>query len=146
MKETSGAANKNNKEILEEAFFIFRRKLLDTVREESIGLQYPASHIETLYFIAKKGNPSMKDIATHLKITPPSVTAIIETMQKKDLLIRVLSEKDRRTIRVTLTPKAWKLFRTFHEKKIAVLTSMLSKLDDTKQKQLITILTILSTE
>ena len=131
---------------LEETLFTFRRKFSDVMRQEADDLHCPLSQIDALAFIAEKGNPSMKEIATHLKITPPSATAIVEAMQKKKLITRAGSTTDRRTIRVALTPTAWKLFRSFHERKFAILTKMLSKLRDTERKQLIKILMILIRE
>jgi DNA-binding MarR family transcriptional regulator len=131
---------------LEEALFAFRLKLSDILKQEAQTLHYPISQIDTLSYIAEKGNPSMKDIANHLKITPPSATAIIETMQKKKLVTRVVNDKDRRTIRVTLTPNAWKLFKSFHQIKSGIFKKMLSKLQDNERKQLIKILNILIKE
>jgi DNA-binding MarR family transcriptional regulator len=131
---------------LEETLFAFRRKFSDVMRHEAECLHCPLSQIDTLSFIAEKGNSSMKEIADHLKITPPSATAIVEAMQKKKLITRTGSVADRRTIRVALTHTAWKLFRSFHERKFAILTKMLSKLRDTERKQLIKILTILIRE
>src|ERR1039458_5674026 len=90
---------------LEETLFAFRLKLSDILRQEAQNLRCPISQIDTMSYIAKKGNPSMKEIANHLKITSPSATAIVETMQKKNLINRVASNKDRRRIRITFTPK-----------------------------------------
>lgn len=131
---------------LEETLFTFRRKLSDILRQEAEDLHCPISQIDTLTYVALKGNPSMKEIASHLKITPPSATAIIETMQKKKLINRITNDKDRRTIRVTLTPKAWKFFKSFHERKFTIFTKMFSKLQETERKQLIKILNILIKE
>ena len=131
---------------LEEALFAFRRKLGDVLRQEAEDLQCPISQIDALSYIAEKGTPSMKEIASHLKITPPSATVIIETMQKKKLITRVSSDKDRRTIRVALTPKAWKFFKSLHERKFAIFAKMVSRLRETERKQFIKILAILIKE
>jgi len=136
----------NNTSSLEETLSTFRRKLSDILRQEAENLQCPISQIDALAYIAERGNPSMKEIANHLKITPPSATAIIETMQKKKLITRVANNKDRRTIKITLTPKALKFFKTFHEHRFTIFTKMLSRLRDTEQKQLIKILNILIKE
>jgi DNA-binding MarR family transcriptional regulator len=131
---------------LEDALFAFRRKLTDIMREGAEELKCPTSQIDALAYIVEKGDPSMKEIAGHLKITPPSATAIVEIMQKKGLLTRVSSEKDKREIRVALTPKAWKLFRSLHKRKLAIFTTMLSKLSDADKNELIRIITILIKE
>ena len=131
---------------LEETLFAFRRKLSEIMRQEASDLKCPISQIDTLAFIAEKGNPSMKEIANHLKITPPSATAIIETLQKKKLITRFTNNKDRRTIKVELTSKAWTFFKSFHEHKMTIFKKMLSKLQNTEKKQLIKILNILIKE
>ena len=131
---------------LEEALFAFRRKLSDLIRKEGLSLECPISHIDTLTYIAEKGTPSMKEISTYLKITPPSTTAIIETLQKKNLIKRVTNDKDRRTIRVELAPKAWSFLKSLHERKFTIFTKMVSKLSDTEKKQFIKIITILIKE
>ncbi len=131
---------------LEEVLFAFRRKLGDALRQESEDLKCPISHIDTLVFIAEKGTPTMKGIASHLKITPPSTTAIIEALQKKKLINRVTSDKDRRTIRIELTHKAWSFLKSLHERKFAIFTKMISKLQESERKQFIKILTILIKE
>lgn len=137
---------KSSESSLEEILFGFRRKLLESSRKEAEGLKCPISQIDTLAYIAEKGNPSMKDIATHLGITPPSATAIVEMMQKKKFITRVASNNDRRTIQITLTPKAWKFFKSLHERKFAIFAKMLSKLKASERKEFIRILTKLITE
>ena len=135
-----------NESSMKETLFAFRRKLSDILRKEADDLKCPISQIDTLSFIADKGTPSIKEIAEHLKITPPSTTAIIEIMQKKKLITRVSNDKDRRTIRVALTPTAWKFFKSLHEKKLAIFSRMLSRLSNEEQKQFIKILTKLIKE
>ncbi len=136
----------DNISLLEEKLFVFRRKLRDMLQKEAQSLRCPISQIDTLFYIVEKGNPSMKEIAHYLNVTPPSATAIIETMQKKKLITRMVNDKDRRTVRVTLTPKAWKLFKSFHERKFTILKKMISKLQENEQRQLIKILNILIKE
>ncbi|HUC89095.1 MAG TPA: MarR family transcriptional regulator [Candidatus Paceibacterota bacterium] len=138
-----GPISKSIEPSLEETLFAFRHKLKSMLREEAYDFKCPISHIDTLSYIADSGTPSMKEIADHLKITPPSATAIVETMQKKNLITRVTNNKDRRTIRVSLTPKAWKFFKSLHSRKIIIINKMLSKLNDSDRKQFIRILNIL---
>ena len=116
----------------------FRRKLADAMRKETENLKCPLTQIDTLMFIADKGTPSMKEIAHHLKITPPSTTVIIEAMQKKKLVKRVANEKDRRTIRIELTSNAWGFLKDLHERKMQI--------SEGDKKEFIRILSILIKE
>lgn len=133
----------SNEPPLEEILFAFRRKLAETLKKEALGINCPLSHIDTIIFVAEKNNPTMTDIAKHLKITPPSTTAIIETLQKKNIVKRVTNPNDRRTIRVELTSKALILLKKLHEKKFEIFKKMLSKLSAEDQKEFIRIMGIL---
>ena len=124
----------------------FRRKLADSLRKETENLKCPLTHIDTLMFIAEKGTPSMKEISSHLNITPPSTTVIIEAMQKKKLVKRVSNEKDRRTIRVELTSSAWGFLKDLHDRKMQIFSRMLSNLSESDKKEFIRILSILIKE
>jgi DNA-binding MarR family transcriptional regulator len=131
---------------LEKALFDFRIKLGDLLRREATEMKCPLSQIEALSFIAEKGKPTMKEIASHLRITPPSTTSLVEILIEKKLVTRISSENDRRTIRVSPTPNAWSFFKKLHDRKFTVFTKLLSKLSTEEKKQFVKILTILTKE
>ncbi len=140
MEENS---NKNSELSLEEALMAFRRRLFDIMHKEAKNFDYSISQIEALQYIAEKKNPSMKDISSYLKITPPSVTTLIEGMIDKDLVKRVMNQSDRRTIQITLTSKAKNLFKIIHTRKTLIFKKMFSKLSENDRKQLVRIIRIL---
>jgi DNA-binding MarR family transcriptional regulator len=127
-------ANEFNIAELQELISVFKRTMGALYKKETSSLHCSLSHLEVLHYIADRDNPSMKDIAGHLQITPPSVTSIVETMVEQGLVKRDVSAGDRRTVRVTLTPKATKLAATLQAKKKKLLMLMLQKLS-TEQKQ-----------
>jgi DNA-binding MarR family transcriptional regulator len=88
----------------------------------------------------------MKNIANRLRITPPSVTSIIESLHDEGLLKREFDEKDRRTIRMTATQKTFKLFFAFKNKKLLILKNLFLKLSNEDKKQLIKIINIIIKE
>jgi DNA-binding MarR family transcriptional regulator len=120
----------------QELISAFRRTMGSLYKKETRTLHCSLSHLEVMHYITEKTNPSMKDIAAYLQITPPSVTSIVETMVEQGLVKRDVSAGDRRTIRVTLTPKAAKLVATLQSKKKKLLTLMLQKLSDEQKQQL----------
>ncbi|MEO5646260.1 MAG: MarR family transcriptional regulator [Candidatus Paceibacterota bacterium] len=121
---------------LQELIGIFKRTMSDLYKKETSVLHCSLSHLEVMQFIGEHTNPSMKDIASYLRITPPSVTTIIETMVEQGLVKRDTGSGDRRTIHVVLTPKAVKLSTTLRAKKKAMLTLMLKKLSAEQKQQL----------
>ena len=128
---------------LENAMLSFRRKMTDEMHKQAKLLNFNTSQLEVLYYIVKKGNPTMKNIADKLQITPPSVTSIIESLCDRGLLKREFDEKDRRTIRMTATQKTFKLFSVFKDKKLLILKNLFSKLSNEDKKQLIKIINII---
>lgn len=51
-----------------------------------------------------KNNP--KDIAEELRLENSTISGVLERMEKKQLIVREISDEDRRFIKVALTPKA----------------------------------------
>lgn len=121
---------------LQELLFVFKRTLRDLYRKETMVLQCSMSHLEIMQYIADHANPTMKDIAAHLQITPPSVTTLVETMVEHGLVKREAASGDRRTIRVRLTPKAAALYKSLQLKKKTLLTALLKKLSVEQKSQL----------
>jgi DNA-binding MarR family transcriptional regulator len=64
--------------------------------------------MKTLYLVANKKLPSMKDIAECFHITPPSATAMVDKLVNEKYLKRSADKSDRRAIRVELTPLGMK--------------------------------------
>jgi MarR family transcriptional regulator for hemolysin len=121
---------------LQDLISAFKRAMSNWYKKETSSLHCSLSHLEVMHYIGEHKNPSMKDIAAYLQITPPSVTSIIESMVDNGLVKRDTSAGDRRTIRVTLTPKATKLTASLHAKKNKLLTLMLKKLSIEQKQQL----------
>ena len=82
----------------------------------------------------------MKDLATHLGITPPSASTLVDAMVEKRFLSRTKSEGDRRRICLALTPTAHRLLTTIHARKHSVFDAMLGKLSSKDKDQLARIL------
>lgn len=129
---------------IEQVMGAFRSKLIRLFREEAKNKKCPLSNIEVIGYAIEKKDPTMKEIAIHLNITPPSTTVLVESMIKKGFLKRIKDSIDRRTIRVALTPKACKTFASFQKRKSALIRQMLSSLDTSERKTIITIITKLT--
>jgi len=55
--------------------------------------------------IAEENNPTLSEISNLLGISKPSVSALLEKLERRVYLRRVRSDQDRRTAHVHLTPK-----------------------------------------
>ena len=135
---------------LEDLLLALRRKIIDSCKKEGLKYDLTFSQMEITRFIgeaeAESKEVTMKAIASHLKITPPSATTFIAEMEKKGLVKRKSDPTDRRIVSIVFTPKAKKLFEKIYVRKQNILHAMVSKLDEKDQKSLERIITILITE
>ena len=134
-----------NKEF-ESVILSFHYKLVGKFHEEARRRGFTSSQLEVLRYIGEKGAPTMKEIARHLGITPPSVTNIIETLCRKNFLKRELDKKDKRIARIIFAPKLWKYFSNSKEKRLLVLKDAFASLEAKDKKELIRIITKLTKE
>jgi DNA-binding MarR family transcriptional regulator len=125
---------------LQDLLYLFKQTFGAMFKKETSGLNCTMSHMEIMHYLAEHGNSSMKDIAGHLRITPPSVTTLIDVMVENGLVNRENTAADRRTVRVTLTPKAIKLYKELQKKKTLLLTQLLKKITVEQKQQLSTII------
>lgn len=68
-----------------------------------------------LIVINKLKNPSITELANELKLTKPSVTALIDKLSEKGYVYRVRSDEDKRSLHLHMTEKGMKL-NEWHEK------------------------------
>lgn len=131
---------------LENSILSFHHKLRGEMCKQAKELHLSSSQLEVLHYVLEKGNPTMKDIANMLHITPPSVTTIIESLCDKNLLKRESSKTDRRIVIITITPKTFKILSSLKNKKFVILKNLFLKLNNEDKKQLIKIINIIIKE
>ncbi len=135
-----------NQSFLEDLILTFRRKILESMRTESLKHDLSFSQTEILRFIGLNEQKTMKSIADHLKITPPSASVLVAQMEKRGLVRRRSDPIDRRIVWITLVPKTKKLIDSACKKKQLIFKGMLSKLTEKDQKELERIINILIKE
>jgi len=94
-------------------------------------------YIETINTL---DNPNLGEIAKALKLSKPSVTAIVDKLASKGYIEKFQSDEDRRSFHVHLSAKGNMLVR-IHEKTHSKIVEMLQKSLDSKDlKKLVTLL------
>ncbi|MEF3696680.1 MarR family winged helix-turn-helix transcriptional regulator [Desulfolutivibrio sp.] len=76
------------------------------------GLTLPQMH--TLEIIGATGELRMKELAGKMGVTTGSLTVLVDRLVRAGLVVRKPDEKDRRSIRVGLTPEGRKHFEGHH--------------------------------
>lgn len=72
---------------------------------------YAWLRVETVKFIADRGNPRVKDIADYLSITAPSASSLLSGLVREGLVARRADRSDKRVQRLALTRKGRALLR-----------------------------------
>lgn len=128
---------------LSNLMFGLRRLINKSEKENKLKHELTVSQFETLWFIGPTGRRTMESIADHLNIKPPSVTALVDKLEKSGLVTREKDPADRRLIQVVLTKKTIKELQMMGRKKELVFDKIISKLSPADQKELERILSIL---
>lgn len=109
---------------------ILRTEEKDLKRRGLHDLSVSEVHVlDAVYRMEEKGTNSARDIALVLGITPASLSAALNVLEKKGYLVRLHDEKDRRRIVIRLTPpgeKAEKAHRLLHEQMVEGVLAGLS--------------------
>ncbi|MES2224540.1 MAG: MarR family transcriptional regulator [Patescibacteria group bacterium] len=120
----------------QDLLYLFKKTFSALYKKETSGLHCSASHMEIMHYIAEHDSASMKDLAGYLRITPPSVTTLIDAMVENGLVRREAAAADRRTVRVSLTPKATSTYKQLQKKKTILLAKLLKKISTEQKEQL----------
>jgi len=83
------------------------------------------------------GPLSPTDIAARLFVTTPSITSLLDTLEKRELVSRGPAPDDRRKILVSITPAGRKLVDTFLPQIVALQTALLEGVNETDRKKLV---------
>jgi len=102
------------------------------------------TQVEALKFIKKRKNPLMKEVSNHLSIAAPSLTPLIDELEKRELIKRDPSENDRRAILIMLTEKGEDFLKKILKIKTKKMHYIFNKLTKDEQIALISILEKLS--
>lgn len=115
-----------------ELFFEFQSKLQFFEREylRKYGIEdVTPTEVKVLYIIGLSNTKSMSEIADELKITRGTLSITIDSLVKKEYVIRTRHKQDRRVIIVYLTKKSLsvvKHYGKFYYQLLSALTKTLS--------------------
>jgi MarR family transcriptional regulator, 2-MHQ and catechol-resistance regulon repressor len=115
---------------------VSNKKLQDDL--ERLDLTSPQFYV--LATIGYAGGLPFGEIGEKMMVTVSNLTGIVDRLEEKQLVVRERDSRDRRVVRVTLTDKGLKVYRStipIFEKSIAQFFSALSK---TQQKELAALL------
>jgi DNA-binding MarR family transcriptional regulator len=101
---------------------------------------FTARQIVYIDIINTLGNPNLGEIAKALKLSKPSVTAIVDKLESKGYIEKFQSDEDRRSFHVHLSTKGKNLVKMHGETHNKIVDMLQNNLDSKDLKNLVTIL------
>ena len=101
---------------------------------------FTARQIVYIDTINTLGNPNLGEIAKALKLSKPSVTAIVDKLESKGYIEKFQSDEDRRSFHVHLSTKGKNLVKMHGETHNKIVDMLQNNLDSKDLKNLVTIL------
>ncbi len=125
------------KKIIEELLHnlhAMRRKIMVGYIEKK-GLTITPSQGFVLRFVAEHSLTNVKTIARALQITSSAATQLIDGLVENGYLIRTDNHIDRRSISLSLSPKAKKIFKGFRDQALEKMIEVFDALNDEELEQ-----------
>jgi DNA-binding MarR family transcriptional regulator len=105
------------------------------VRQQKLSVPLTMGQFRTLRHLAG-GYRTSADLAHHLVVTPPTVTRLIDGLERKGLVARVSSDRDRRQVRLQLTHAGRAILHEFQRKAGKRVQHLVDQLTPAEQQQL----------
>ncbi len=93
-------------------------------------------HVHTLFLISEQRGMTMKELAQSLHVSSPSATSLVDRMVKMQWVARMHDEKNRKLVRLTLTPLGKRILKQKHDMRRNVLRHIFGLLTVAEQLQL----------
>lgn len=100
-------------------------------------------YVGALYYINGNQGTTMHDIAGYLCVTAPSASELVNELVSQGLLVRHEDPKDRRIVRIALSPKGRAFLAKVLRVREKLLRGFLARLSKGDQKELARILSLL---
>lgn len=110
---------------------IYRQKEMPLSITQIIALRYLESRVKI---------STMKELADFLGITPPSATAIGDSLIRLALIKRLANKKDRRVVGIKITKKGKSILKKAFIKMLSLLKTEFNVLSKNEKKSLVKIL------
>lgn len=130
----------NNMQKTVEAFFAVSRVLKSNLNYKSPLMHLPLVQMQVLMFLCEQERATMKAVAEFLCITPPSATALVNSLAEQKYIRRSADPKDRRTIHLRLNEKGAKVLKAAMKEHTKRLAKLFNKLSKTEQAQFLLLL------
>ncbi|AEV87537.1 ysmB-like transcriptional regulator [Actinoplanes sp. SE50] len=97
----------------------------------------PPAQLRVLTIVAENRHTNMSRLAEALDVVPSSASRLCDRLEATGLLRRVVDPRDRREVRLLLTPAARRLLADLRERRRAVLAEVLERMPVAARQDLV---------
>ncbi|SNS31137.1 MarR family transcriptional regulator [Actinoplanes regularis] len=97
----------------------------------------PPAQLRVLTIVAENRHTNMSRLAEALNVVPSSASRLCDRLEATGLLRRVADPRDRREVRLLLTPAAGRLLSELRERRRAALTDVLERMPVSARQDLV---------
>ena len=122
-QKVQSSAEECAREILDNVPLAMRTIRTQLRKNGAIEISIP--QFRTLVFINRRSGASLSDAAEHMGLTLPSMSAMIDGLVSRNLVIRRTDSQDRRRMTLTLTERGRTTLQKAKESTLAYLSELL---------------------
>lgn len=111
---------------------VMRQQMIGHVKGEAGNLL----HIHALFLISESDGLTMKELAQSLHVSSPSATSLVNRLVRMAWVGRKHDDRNRKLVRLWLTPLGKRILRQKHDKRRQVLRCIFGLLTSVEQMQL----------
>ena len=97
----------------------------------------PPAQLRVLTIVARTRQPNMSRLAEALGVVPSSASRLCDRLEATGFLRRVPDPRDRREVRLLLTPAARRLLQELRERRRAALAAVLDRMTPSARQDLV---------
>jgi DNA-binding MarR family transcriptional regulator len=97
----------------------------------------PPTQLRVLTIVANNGHTNMNRLAEALGVVPSSASRLCDRLEATGLLRRVPDPRDRREVRLMLTPAARRLLEELRERRRSALAGVLARMSPAGRQELV---------
>lgn len=102
---------------------------------EGLGEELAGTHIRIIRTIGVSGPDKMSSIGKKIGSSHAMMTHLSDQLEEKDIIKRVRSKKDRRLVRLHLTPKGKKILLKLKEEYCFTVSQFLGKMTEKEREE-----------
>lgn len=112
----------------------------EDLRQETELKQLTSRQLTCIECINEMKNPSLSELAEKMKIAKPSISVMIDRLEKNEFIYKVISDSDRRSAHIHLTDKGQKAAMLHNEIHAKIAELLTLEMTDSEKQILIVLL------